>query len=126
MTTEPATRRLPSGGVFALVSLLAGGLAGGTVMAIAATTATGPSDALFFGGLGFGAGVILAVFGVVGALVGGRLAARRSESLAVRALGVALGSGILVGVTIAGVGVAPPGAILLTTVIVASLSAAAI
>lgn len=118
MATDRPRRRGRGSAVFALVSLLAGGLAGGVAMF---ALAPGP-DQLYVAALGAGAGMILAVFGVVGALVGGWLVSAQTESLVLRALGVALGTGIVVGAAVASIGIAPPATALIIALVVVGLT----
>lgn len=122
MKPEHRTGRWPRRVVFALVSLLAGALAGGITMLILG----GVSGGLVLGGLGLLAGAILALFGVIGALVGGWLVSAQTESLAIRALGVALGTGVVVGVVVTSFGVAAPGAAAIIATVVVGLTVSAV
>lgn len=122
MKPEHRTGPWPRSVVFALVSLLAGALSGGLIMMVAA----GAAGSFPLGFMGMLAGAVLAVFGVVGALVGGWLVSARTESLAWRGLGVALGTAIVVGAAVSGFGVAAPGALTITAIIVVGLTLSAV
>ncbi len=88
--------------------------------------AAGAAGSFPFGLMGMLAGAVLAVFGVVGALVGGWLVSARTESLAWRGLGVALGTAIVVGAASSGLGVAAPGALTITAIIAVGLTLSAV